>query len=77
MRPEEVLICRIFEQAVEDYRDLKKRKIESRDTGHGTEYSIKDIEKFFSSKWCGRLLEIIDCNLSGKDILAKLQAQCT
>lgn len=77
MRPEEVLICRIFEQAVEDYRDLKKRKIESRDTGHGIEYSIKDIENFFGSKWCGRLLEIIDCNLSGKDILTKLQAQCT
>ncbi len=76
MRPEEILICRIFEQAIEDYRDLKKRKLEGRDTGHGTEYSIRDIEKFFGSKWCNTLLEMIDSNLSGKDILGKIQAQC-
>ena len=28
MRPEEVLVCRIFEQAIEDYKDLKDKKIE-------------------------------------------------
>lgn len=76
MRPEEVLICRIFEQAIEDYKDLKNRKLESRDTGHGTEYSIRDIEKFFGSNWCACLLEMINCQLTGKDILSRVQAQC-
>ena len=72
---EEVLICRIFEQAIEDYKVLKANKIEkykSRDCC----YSIKDIEKFFDSKWCEHLLELIDSGLTGKDILNKVQMQC-
>ena len=39
-------------------------------------YSIKDIEKFFNGNWCTRLLEMIDCQLTGKDILGKIKAQC-
>ena len=46
MRPEEVLVCRIFEQAIEDYKDLKDKKIE-REKDNSSCYSIKDIEKFF------------------------------
>lgn len=75
MRPEEKLICRIFEQAAEDYMDLIKRNIESRNTRHGTEYSIKDIERFFGSKWCGRLLEMIGCNLTGEQMFSRIKTQ--
>ena len=42
MRPEEVLVCRIFEQAIEDYKDLKDKKIE-REKDNSSCYSIKDI----------------------------------
>ena len=75
MRPEELLVCRIFEQAIEDYKELRKKGIEiEKDTS--SFYSIKDIERFFSSKWCTRLLEMIDCQLTGADVLNRVKAQC-
>lgn len=75
MRPEELLICRIFEQAVEDYKDLKEKNIEIK-KGNGTGYSFKDIERFFGSIWCSRLLDMIGCNLTGNEILNRVKAQC-
>ena len=75
MRTEEELVCRIYEQAMEDYKDLKDKKIE-REKDNSSCYSIKDIEKFFNGNWCTRLLEMIDCQLTGKDILGKIKAQC-
>lgn len=75
IRPEEILICRIFEQAIEDYKELKDKNITG-EKDNSSYYSIKDIEKFFGSNWCSRLLEMINCELSGKDILHKVQAQC-
>lgn len=75
MRPYEVLICRIFEQAIEDYRELKDKKIAG-EKDNSSCYSIRDIEQFFGSNWCTRLLEMIDSELTGNDILSRLQAQC-
>lgn len=75
MCPEEVLVCRIFEQAIEDYKDLKNKKVEQEKDASSC-YSLRDIEKFFGSNWCARLLEMIDCQLTGKDILSRVQAQC-
>lgn len=75
MRPEEMLICRIFEQAIEDYRELKSKNITG-EKDNSSCYSIKDIEQFFSGKWCTRLLEMIGSELTGNDILHKLQAKC-
>ena len=75
MRPEELLICRIFEQAIEDYKDLKEKNIEIK-KGNGTGYSFKDIERFFGSTWCARLLDMIDCNLTGSEILNRVKVQC-
>ena len=74
MTPEQCLVCRIFEQAIEDYRALK-------DTGSlklydcCLSYSVKDIERFFGSKWCAELLDIIHSKLKGSDILKKIQTQ--
>ena len=75
LRPEEVLICRIFEQAIEDYKELKQKNV-AQNKDNSCEYSIKDIECFFNSKWCTRLLEMINSDITGKDILHKVQLQC-
>ena len=53
LRPEEVLICRIFEQAIEDYKELKQKNV-AQNKDNSSAYSIKDIECFFNSKWCTR-----------------------
>lgn len=77
MKPEEILICRIFEQAIEDYKELMAGKITQRiDKGTNSCYSIKDIEVFFGSKWCNRLLDMINSNLTGADVLSKVRAHC-
>lgn len=75
MCPEATLICGIFEQAIEDYRELKDKKI-SGEKDNSSYYSIRDIETFFNSNWCTRLLEMIDCEFTGRDILKKIEAQC-
>lgn len=76
MRPEEELICRIFEQAAEDYQFLQKRNVPSWHDDSGF-YSVKDIEKFFGGKWCGRLLEMINCNLNGRELYRKMMTGYT
>ena len=75
LRPEEVLICRIFEQAIEDYKELKQKNV-AQNKDNSSAYSIKDIECFFNSKWCTRLLEMINSDITGRDILHKVQLQC-
>ena len=75
LRPEEVLICRIFEQAIEDYKELNQKNV-AQNKYNSSAYSIKDIECFFNSKWCIRLLEMINSDITGKDILHKVQLQC-
>lgn len=69
--PEETLVCRIIEQAIEDYRELKKQKIE-KVKRNGDAYSLKDIEHFFKSNWCDYLLESVHSKLKGKDVLKKI-----
>lgn len=44
----------IVQQAVEDYRELKKEKIEEK-TVKSQVVSIAEIEKFFNSKWADAL----------------------
>lgn len=77
MHPAEMLICRIFEQAVEDYRMLKEEGVHKKGSYNVGFCSIDDIESFFNSDWCMRLLKMIDCNLKGIDILSNIQAQYT
>jgi len=73
IRPEEMLICKIFEQTIEDYTELKTKNLTSQNgnTGH---CSIREIENFFDSNWCSFLLEMINFGLSGKEILEKIKA---
>lgn len=73
--PEERLVYSIFSQAVEDYEELKNRKVTSRRGGNCGCYSIKDIEAFFNSKWCTNLLQLINCDLTGRDMLRRVQAK--
>ena len=73
--PEHELACRIFEQAIEDYRFLKKRKITEMELRDDTTIGIKEIEEFFHSSWCDGLLEAINSKLTGKDLLHGAQFQ--
>ena len=71
--PEQILVCRIFEQAIEDYRFLKQTgAVKLNDCC--CDYSVNDIEKFFSSRWCSNLLEAINSKLNGSDILKKINS---
>lgn len=75
MTPEQSLACGIFEQAIEDYRLLKKTgAVKLNDCC--CDYSVNDIERFFGSRWCSNLLEMMNSNLSGSDVLRKIQTQC-
>lgn len=72
MLPEEVLVCRIFEQAIEDYTELTQKNIQVR-KDNSSYYSIQDIEHFLNSKWSTELLNAINSELTGKDILQKIK----
>lgn len=73
--PIESLVQGIVLCAVEDYRDLKKRKVESRNVKGKDHYSINEIESFFKGDWCDDLLALIGCKLSGIDVWEKVQKQ--
>ena len=66
--PEHELACRIFEQAIADYRYLKKHNLTKLKIKE-TIISIEEIEKFFRSSWCDGLLEAINSKLTGKDLI--------
>ena len=75
MRVEQLLAFKILEQAIFDYKYLKKSK-RTRAYDKGGAYSIKDIERFLSGNWSTRLLEMMDSKLTGSDILNRIKAQC-
>lgn len=69
-----ILPYQILKQAIDDYKNLKAMDLTwYRDMA--SFYSIKDIETFFKGKWSTRLLEMIGSNLTGEDILRRLQSQ--
>ncbi len=75
MNHEESIACSIIERAIEDYKHLKSNNIaENKIRGKGR-YSLCEIEKFFNGEWCSLLLESMNCSLTGRDILHKLQTQ--
>ena len=75
INPAEDLICRIFEQAIDDYQFLKDKKIEEK-KDRDSEFSIKELESFFNSQWSCDLLKMIGCQIKGKDVLRGIQVQC-
>lgn len=72
MKPYEALICGIFEQAVEDYRELKKSKILKQKDSSGW-YSTRDIEMFFHSEWSTKLLEMIGSETTGDALFQRIR----
>lgn len=75
MCPEIRLVYGIFIQAVEDYKKLLKRRTTEYHAGNCGYCSIDEIEGFFNSKWCAYLLQLINCDLTGKDILRRAQSK--
>lgn len=71
MLPEELLICRIIEQAIVDYNFLLKKGVQKYTDSSASTYSIKEIKTFFGSGWCEFLLDIIDSEFTGAEILDK------
>lgn len=76
MLSEEALACGIFEQAMSDYSDLKRKGVSKHRDG-SCYYSIKEIEYFLRSRWCAQLLDMIDSTLTGKEILQTLREKYT
>lgn len=68
------LLCSdIVEQAVEDYRELRrKNKDEIKHKDEGT-FSKEDIESFFRGEWCHDILNGLDSRIDGVNILRQLK----
>lgn len=66
------LIFAIFSQAINDYKNLKisssTKKRENKDNK-----TSKEIEKFFKGNWCNELLDGLNVNMTGKEILHKIK----
>lgn len=73
MLPEESIVCSIFERAIEDYVELKTKKIRKKRFSDGSSYTIAEINNFFKSDWCKYLLSIIGCELSSEEIFEKIK----
>ena len=71
------LLCSaIVEQAVLDYRELRRRGVEKHKKKDDGEYSISEIESFFRSKYCTLLLQSADSQIDdGVLILRKLKSE--
>ena len=71
------LLCSaIVEQAVLDYRDLRRLGVEEHKKGSDGEYSISELESFFRSKYCKLLLQGADSKIDdGVLILRKLKSE--
>lgn len=77
MNPYETLACAIFKQARDDYLFLTANRIDVMRTSRGTAlFSLADVETFFKSKWCSRLLDMIGSDLTGADMLRIVRSQC-
>lgn len=73
----QLLCTRIIEQAVDDYRELKKKKLSSRETKDKGEYSITEIEEFFHSAWCNEIIlkRGLESRVDGVTILRHLKSE--
>jgi len=71
------LLCSaIVEQAVLDYRELRRLGVEERKKKNDGEYSISELESFFRSEYCTLLLQNADSKIDdGVLILRKLKSE--
>jgi len=68
------LVYAIFERAFNDYTHLRTLGV----TEHrikDTKYSIKEIRKFLRSDWCRDLLNSIDADVTGAELIEALQVK--
>lgn len=72
LSPELHLVKGIIKQAAEDYRFLRRKGVKQSGFHHNS-YSISEIEDFFNSPLCAALLGTVKSDLSGQDILHRLQ----
>lgn len=65
------LSCAIVQQAVDDYRLLKRKNRTSGGRSNEGEYNIRELEEFFRGSFCEFLLEdgLKYVKLTGEDII--------
>lgn len=74
MDADKLTAYKIIEQAVFDYKSLKIKGVEKIKT-HKREssYSIPELVSFFTGSWCKTLLRELHINLTGEEIMAKIE----
>ena len=65
---EQNLALAIVVQAINDYRELEKREVNSVRTRREGTYSKREIEDFFESNWCDTLLGEISENYTADEV---------
>lgn len=65
------LMCAIVLQAVNDYKELKTKKISSLYVNH-QKCSLSEITSFLNGNWCKFLLQHSNIYISGSAIIEKL-----
>lgn len=65
----------IIQQAVDDYRELKRRGLGWIGSDADGNFSLTEIEHFFRSDWCRDLLHEIDSRIDGVTILRQLKSE--
>ncbi len=70
------LLCSaIVEQAVEDYRLLRKKQVEEIKHKDEGEFSKSEIESFFRGDWCRSILSGFGSRIDGVNILRQLKTE--
>lgn len=70
------LLCSaIVEQAVEDYRLLRKKQVEEIKHKDEGEFSKSEIESFFRGEWCHSILNGFGSRIDGVNILRQLKTE--
>lgn len=63
----------VIMQAVEDYRELKRKGVEYINDRINGSYSIQELDAFFHSDWCNALLKANNIKYDGVTILRQLK----
>ena len=65
----------IIKQAVDDFRDLRRRKAAEIRVSKTDTYSVEELERFFASDWCRLILHGCGIGTTGNRILNHLRAE--
>ena len=67
------LVYAIFQQAFDDYNDLRSRGVTKNWIKDEGKYSIKEIRSFLRGDWCKNLLKGIGADVTGEELIAQLK----